>query len=286
MRKQGFTAAQRWAVWIVHGEKCYLDGHPIDLQSMQVDHIIPESLAEEPERLAQVLHDFGLPPGFDLNSYENWMPACGTHNNQKRAKVFNPTPLIQMYLARAAEKAGKAREVEHQSISRVAFAKATNVVMREAEALGISTEEFVAFLDQLIQARVKEKGISYLPAPPPTERSQNTNWATWVAILVGSGTLGALGGGMFAEGVGQFLFRQEMLVILLPLLGWVFLRDWSGKRDGQRDDSAGVIVIASDETTRAEQFRAALSERYKVDDIKLTPTTSISFEKAFELVYS
>jgi hypothetical protein len=91
---------------------------------------------------------------------------------------------------------------------------------------------------------------------------------------------------MFAEGVGQFLFRQEMLVILLPLLGWVFLRDWSGKRDGQRDDSAGVIVIASDETTRAEQFRAALSERYKVDDIKLTPTTSISFEKAFQLVYS
>ncbi|NKK06075.1 hypothetical protein GFL93_09345 [Rhizobium leguminosarum bv. viciae] len=156
LRKQGFTAAQRWAVWIVHGERCYLDGHPIDLQSMQVDHVIPESLVEEPERLAQVLHDFGLAPDFDLNSYENWMPACGTHNNLKRAKVFTPTPLIQMHLERAADKAEQAREIERQSISRVAFAKASNVVMREAEALGISTEEFVSFLNQLIDARSED----------------------------------------------------------------------------------------------------------------------------------
>ncbi|OWV66097.1 hypothetical protein ATY75_10855 [Rhizobium sp. N122] len=51
-KKIRFTAIERWVGFSVHGKKCYIDSHPIDLLSMQVDHIIPEFLLAEPERLA------------------------------------------------------------------------------------------------------------------------------------------------------------------------------------------------------------------------------------------
>ncbi|MEE1569438.1 MAG: hypothetical protein V1255_05940, partial [Alphaproteobacteria bacterium] len=61
--------AQRFAIYVTHGERCYLCYAPIDLKTMQVDHIIPESLLKAPEKLAQVLHEFGLPADFNINSY-------------------------------------------------------------------------------------------------------------------------------------------------------------------------------------------------------------------------
>ncbi|MGO7032636.1 HNH endonuclease signature motif containing protein [Rhizobium ruizarguesonis] len=290
LRKQGFTAAQRWAVWIVHGEKCYLDGHPIDLQSMQVDHVIPESLVEEPDRLAQVLHDFGLAPDFDLNSYENWMPACGTHNNQKRAKVFTPTPLIQMHLQRAADKAGKAREIERQSISRVAFAKASNVVMREAEALGISTEEFVSFLNQLINARTEDDPFNQdaflYCVEPRVHRKRNLlslvqnfviTMATALMVFVGSWLV-------FGPSIGPLLF---VCLLILGIIGFYMRFDfvvinWIGplfskyiKRDG-----AGACDIPEGID---EYVLRMLRSTYNTDDIQLTPTVSISFDKALQL---
>ena len=79
-----FTAAQRWAVFTVHHGRCWLCGDPVDLQSMQVDHIVPESLVKSPAKLAKVKKQFGLPASFDLNSFANWMPAHSSCNNRKR----------------------------------------------------------------------------------------------------------------------------------------------------------------------------------------------------------
>ncbi|RDJ13293.1 HNH endonuclease [Rhizobium phaseoli] len=289
VRKQGFTAAQRWAVWIVHGEKCYLDGHPIDLQSMQVDHIIPESLAEEPERLTQVLHDFGLPSDFDLNSYENWMPACGTHNNFKRAKVFTPTPLIQMYLEKAAEKAEKAREIEQQSISKTALAKASNLVMREAEALGISTEDFVAFLNQLIDAR--ERGGMYM-SETASGLYEEIHFSTRmkiasmiisvpisVIIIAGFAIIRAI----YDSIAGGLLFVCVAIAVLLVFLLNldVRIRLWIYTRFPALLEHRKVNLDLPE--IDDELLRAILQSKYNNDDIQLTPTMSISFERALEL---
>jgi len=81
--------AQWWTVYSVNAEKCYLDDHPMVGQSMQVDHIIPESMFRDSEELAKVLDLFIFPSDFSLNSYENWLPACPKHNNLKRARVPN-----------------------------------------------------------------------------------------------------------------------------------------------------------------------------------------------------
>lgn len=87
MAKKIFTPAERYAVYTTHGEKCYLCTRPVDLASMQVDHIIPESLLDEPDRLAEVLDKFRLPREFDLNSYANWMPSCSQCNNGSKPKM-------------------------------------------------------------------------------------------------------------------------------------------------------------------------------------------------------
>ncbi|PTE08822.1 hypothetical protein C9427_19390 [Mesorhizobium helmanticense] len=83
------------AVYTAHGEKCYICTRPVDFQSMQVDHIIPETLLDNADVLAKVLKIFNLPESFKIDSYENWMPCCGPCNNKKKARVFGPTPLIQ-----------------------------------------------------------------------------------------------------------------------------------------------------------------------------------------------
>ncbi len=96
---------------------------------MQVDHIIPEHLIDDPIRLDVVLREFGLPPTFDLNSFENWMPSCPTHNNQKRDTVFEPTPIIQKVLQDAAKKADLARRTAARVITNKRIGRAINEIL-------------------------------------------------------------------------------------------------------------------------------------------------------------
>ena len=77
------------------------------------DHILPEHLLNDWDQLQRILAQFGLPTDFDLNSFENWLPAYGPCNRKKRGHVFRPTPIIQLYLDRARDRAPVARkEVE------------------------------------------------------------------------------------------------------------------------------------------------------------------------------
>lgn len=45
MAKHRFAAAERYAVFIAHGEKCYLCHRPVTIRTMEVDHIVPETAA-------------------------------------------------------------------------------------------------------------------------------------------------------------------------------------------------------------------------------------------------
>jgi hypothetical protein len=77
---------------------------------MEVDHILPESLLQDRSALKAALTDFGLPLDFELNSFENWLPAHGLCNTTKRQHVFRPTPIIQVWIDRARTKAEAARK--------------------------------------------------------------------------------------------------------------------------------------------------------------------------------
>lgn len=147
MSKRQFSDSERYAVYTVHGEKCYMCGELVDLLSMEVDHIIPEALLEYPTRLEAVLALFGLPADFSLQSFANWRPACGRCNNRKRSRVFDPTPLIQIELQIAAEKAPKAAELAKSRVNDQAASKAWSIIKRAATEGSLSATIRAAILE-------------------------------------------------------------------------------------------------------------------------------------------
>lgn len=133
MPKYRFTAVERFAIYSAHGEHCYLCSRLVYPNTMVVDHLIPEFLLGDPERLAQAKKDLGLPDDFSINSYENWLPACSSCNAEKRDTIFNPSLLLQARLKRASEKAATARELAAQIIGNRRISRALNTLVRAGE---------------------------------------------------------------------------------------------------------------------------------------------------------
>ena len=149
MTKHQFTPTERFAVFVTHGEKCYMCNHPLDLMSMEVDHVIPESLLTTAQRLAKVLHLLGRSKQFEVNSYANWLPSCRSCNGIKRNVIFHPSPLIQLQLQKAERLATKASAFALQSVSTKNISKALNVLQR-ASTNGELTDDAKSALKPLI----------------------------------------------------------------------------------------------------------------------------------------
>lgn len=128
MNKYSFSNSERYAVYTIHTEKCYLCTKPIDLASMEVDHILPEQLLENKKLLKSTLESFGLPDSYNINSYENWMPSCRRCNNKKSQIIFKPTPIVQIELQKAKNKAKKVEKLVNDTVSKQKVSRALNIV--------------------------------------------------------------------------------------------------------------------------------------------------------------
>src|SRR5690349_17600689 len=85
MQKHVFTEAERYAVWLHHGKRCWLCLEPLDLVAATVDHVVAESLTDDPTALQETIELYKLPATFNVNSFENWLPAHN-HCNQSKSK--------------------------------------------------------------------------------------------------------------------------------------------------------------------------------------------------------
>jgi hypothetical protein len=151
-----FNDVERYAVYIVHGEKCYICREPIDLLTMEVDHVIPEWLLSQRVQLQGILNGYGLPENFDLNSYPNWMPSWRNCNSRKRGRVFNPTPRIQIELQMAAEKAPRAAALAADTVAKQTVTKAMNTIKR-AHKDGTLTSEMLAELGPIVDLHLRTR---------------------------------------------------------------------------------------------------------------------------------
>lgn len=149
MSKYSFSQSERFAVFTTHGPKCYICGCPVDLQTMHVDHIIPEDLLNSKERFETVLRDFDLPKDFDVNSFENWLPSCAPCNSKKGAAVFRTTPLIQMQLDRAADKADRARELARGTVGNATLSRSINTICRASEDTKLTIEHLRPLIESM-----------------------------------------------------------------------------------------------------------------------------------------
>ena len=156
MKKYKFSNAQRFAIYVTHREKCYLCTKPIDLKTMEVDHIIPESLLSDEEKLKKALNAFDLKKDFDINSYENWLPSCGPCNRKKLSDVFEPTPIIQLMLKQARKKSEVVKKLVDKTESNQRIMKALTL-LKKADEEGVLDEEVKREMIPLIQFQFNER---------------------------------------------------------------------------------------------------------------------------------
>jgi len=148
-----FSPAERAAIYSIHGEKCYLCGTPINLKTMEVDHILPESLIGKPEGMQAALNAFSLTTDFDINSFDNWLPACRPCNGTKKDLVFEATPIIQAQLQRAIAKAPTAKKLAAETVTKRKIANALNVLERAQDDGKLDAETIQTLFEFISQHR-------------------------------------------------------------------------------------------------------------------------------------
>lgn len=122
------SAIHRHAIWTVHGERCYQCGKPIDLLGMQVDHVIPQSLGTD--EVTRLIREYGRPEDFDVQDFENLLPSCAPCNRLKSDAPWDPSPIVQRWLQRAADKKGEVLALIKQTIKEHEVSKALNTLQR------------------------------------------------------------------------------------------------------------------------------------------------------------
>ncbi|OZV13544.1 hypothetical protein CIW83_03080 [Tissierella sp. P1] len=102
--------AVRFALWKVYDCREYYYGEPLDFADLEVDHIIPESLAENPTKYKEYLNLIGLNEDFELNSILNYVPTRKYINIRKSNKLL-PPHAAAIALGDAMKKADKVEKI-------------------------------------------------------------------------------------------------------------------------------------------------------------------------------
>lgn len=113
---RAFTIQERHGIWRAHTEVCWLCKEPVPFSEMEVDHVIPATLANFPDRLAEVITRLGLPPGFDVESFLNWRPSHRRCNGSKSDKHYDQ-PFIAIEILNGAKKSARAEQLAKQAVS-------------------------------------------------------------------------------------------------------------------------------------------------------------------------
>lgn len=88
MSSQRIGLDLRHAIWLTHNRRCAYCTEPLSFAEVDVDHVIPEALANKLE-LHEVLARLNLPANFDLQSILNLVPAHRRCNLAKTSDIFN-----------------------------------------------------------------------------------------------------------------------------------------------------------------------------------------------------
>lgn len=150
MSAQVFSAAQREAIWIAHDRKCAYTRQLIDVSNFHIDHVLPESLADDPAKLADALSKLGLPATFDIYGYSNLVPCQPGANLQKGAVVFEPAH-IHYFLGLAAAKSAAVQENLQRIEKRKNRGKALILLQQALERGELAADEVADILQKFTE---------------------------------------------------------------------------------------------------------------------------------------
>jgi len=105
-RARAITAIERFAVYWAWNGRCFWCREPIKFADCHIDHVIPVSASAAIEDLR---YHYSLSPQFEIDGFENWVPACQRCNLLKRSMVLVNSPAVVLHLQAVRERAAKAR---------------------------------------------------------------------------------------------------------------------------------------------------------------------------------
>ena len=93
MSKHRFLIFERRAIWESFGKRCAYTTEPISWNDLQIDHIIPKTLATDSAACEAAKAAYDLPAEFDINSFYNLLPTKAGLNRQKGSHVLGESAI-------------------------------------------------------------------------------------------------------------------------------------------------------------------------------------------------
>jgi len=154
-----FDDVFRTALWNAYNYRCFYCQQPLEWSSYQIDHLLPEWLNDNPEKLGETIKDYGLDKEFHINVPYNFVPAHIQCNNRKSGQIFEKeTRLYYIQLSKAKQdvlnkeiKSFENKKRKGVIFSRVQAALATGLIDTEEMAKIIQTARENEWLSSSIE---------------------------------------------------------------------------------------------------------------------------------------
>ncbi len=147
MASQKFSAAEREAIWLAHEKKCAYTRELIDVSSFHIDHIVPENLADDPQKFEETKAKLNLGAAFELTSYGNLLPCKPGANGQKGSIIMEPAR-IHYFLTIAADKKAEIEQRLQQIEKRRNRSRALILLQQCLERHELSVEDVGRILEE------------------------------------------------------------------------------------------------------------------------------------------
>jgi hypothetical protein len=140
MPRKALPTSRRAAIWHAHARRCIYCTELVTFADLDVYHIVPSRLKDQPEELAKLLDEYGLSNDFDVDSLLNLVPSHRRCNLQKKGQIL-PKSRALHFLSIAEDRHNKACKIELELKEQALKDKFTVILQVALDEGRISREE-------------------------------------------------------------------------------------------------------------------------------------------------
>lgn len=162
MARKALPTSKRAAIWRAHERRCIYCTELITFADLDVDHIVPSRLKDQPEEFAKLLDEYGLSNDFDVDSLLNLVPSHRHCNLQKKGQVL-PKSRALHFLSIAKDKQKKAYKIELELKEQALKDKFTVILQVAFDEGRISREELSSIVAGYAESQNMFEVLTPLP---------------------------------------------------------------------------------------------------------------------------
>jgi len=145
--KRAFTVLERRAIWEAHERRSAYTGDPVDFADLHIDHVIPERTLHD-GTLPGLLARLDLPVDFDVNGYENLLPARPFENLRKGGEELDEGS-TRFFLGMARGKKSRVEELAARYRRDGARARVLMALETAGKQGEVSRDDVIRVLDEI-----------------------------------------------------------------------------------------------------------------------------------------